>query len=118
MALMGRSRLGGSIGCRERKHVLALDKRRYAVLLSGKTWRWAMPTVKLSSKGQIAIPKPIRDGLGLKKDMVLEVSVDRSLIILKPLTGDDWLGLEGCLKGTRVLEDLEADHRKEIENGD
>ncbi len=77
-----------------------------------------MPTVKLSSKGQIAIPKAIRDGLGLKRDMVLDVSVDRSLIILKPLTGDAWLGLEGCLKGTRVLEDLEADHRKEIESGD
>jgi len=73
-----------------------------------------MPTVKLSSKGQIAIPKAIRDGLGLKKDMVLEISVDRSLIILKPSAGNAWLALEGCLKGTRVLEDLEADHRNEV----
>ena len=77
-----------------------------------------MPTVKPASKGRIAIPEPIRDVLGLKKDMLLEVSVDRPLVILKPLTGDAWLGLEGCLKGTRVLEDLEAGHRKEIGNGD
>ena len=77
-----------------------------------------MPTVKLSSKGQIAIPKAIRDRLGLKKDMALEISVERSLILLKPLRGDAWLGLEGTLKGTSVLADLESEHRHEIEGGD
>jgi AbrB family looped-hinge helix DNA binding protein len=77
-----------------------------------------VPTVKLSSKGQIAIPKAIRDRLGLKKDMALEISVERSLILLKPLRDDAWLGLEGSLKGTSVLEDLEAEHQQEIERGD
>ncbi len=77
-----------------------------------------MPTVKLSSKGQIAIPKAIRDRSGLKKDVALEISVERSLILLKPLRDDAWLGLEGSLKGTSILEDLEAEHRKEIESGD
>lgn len=77
-----------------------------------------MATVKLSSKGQIAIPKPIRDQLGLTKDMALEISVERSLILLKPLRDDSWLGLEGSLKGTSVLEDLESEHRQEIERGD
>jgi AbrB family looped-hinge helix DNA binding protein len=74
-----------------------------------------VPTVKLSSKGQIAIPKAIRDRLRLKKDMALEISVGRSLILLKPLRDDAWLELEGSLKGTSVLEDLEAEHRQEIE---
>ena len=77
-----------------------------------------MPTVKLSSKGQIAIPKAIRDRLGLKKDMALEISVERSVILLKPLRDDAWLSLEGSLKGTSVLEDLESEHRQEIERGD
>ena len=77
-----------------------------------------MPTVKLSSKGQVAIPKAIRDRLRLKRDMRLEISVERSLILLKPLGDDAWLGLEGSLKGTSVLEDLESEHRKEIESGD
>jgi len=77
-----------------------------------------MPTVKLSSKGQVAIPKAIRDRLRLKKDMRLEISVERSLILLKPLGDDAWLGLEGSLKGTSVLEDLESEHRKGIESGD
>lgn len=77
-----------------------------------------MPTVKVSSKGQIAIPKAIRERLGLKKDVVLEISVDRSLIFLKPLKDDTWLGLEGSLRGTTVFEDLEAEHRREIERGD
>ena len=77
-----------------------------------------MPAVKLSSKGQIAIPKAIRDQLGLKKDMTLEVSVERSLILLKPLRDDAWLGLEGSLRGTSVLEDLESEHRQEIETDD
>jgi AbrB family looped-hinge helix DNA binding protein len=77
-----------------------------------------VPAVKLSSKGQIAIPKAIRDQLGLKKDMTLEVSVERSLILLKPLRDDAWLGLEGSLRGTSVLEDLESEHRQEIETDD
>jgi AbrB family looped-hinge helix DNA binding protein len=76
-----------------------------------------MARVKLSSEGQIAIPKAIREELGLKRDRVLEISVDRSRIILSPLPDDAWRGLEGCLRETSVLEDLEADHRKEIESG-
>jgi AbrB family looped-hinge helix DNA binding protein len=84
---------------------------------SGKSGRWIVPVVKLLSKGQIAIPKVIRDRLGLKQDMALEISVERSLILLKLLRDDAWLGLEGRLKGTSVLEDLELEHRQEIESG-
>jgi hypothetical protein len=50
--------------------------------------------------------------------MTLEISVDRSQILLTPLRDDAWLGLEGSLKGTSVLEDLESEHRQEIERGD
>ena len=77
-----------------------------------------MPTVKLSSKGQIAIPKDIREKLRLKKDMNLQLTVEKDRIVLKPLGEGAWLRLEGVLKGTKVLEELEAEHRAEIEKGD
>lgn len=50
--------------------------------------------------------------------MHLEVTIDGNRIILRPLAQDQWLNLEGVLKGTKVLEELEAEHREEIEKGE
>ena len=77
-----------------------------------------MPIVKLSSKGQIAIPKGIRDQFGLKKDMRLSIAVEGRRIVLEPAPENSWRDLEGVLRGTKVLQLLEEEHRREIEAGD
>lgn len=77
-----------------------------------------MPIIKLSSKGQIAIPKAIRDQLGLRKDMKLSIAVDGRRIVLEPALENSWEDLEGILKRTKVLELLEEEHRREIEADD
>ena len=76
-----------------------------------------MPVIKLSSKGQIAIPKAIRDQLGLRKDMRLSIAVEGRRIVLEPAPEGSWEDLEGILKRTKVLELLEEEHRREIEAG-
>ncbi len=41
-----------------------------------------MPTVTLSSKGQLVLPKPVRDALGLKPGQRLSITVeDRRIVI-------------------------------------
>ena len=77
-----------------------------------------MPIIKLSSKGQIAIPKAIRDQLGLRKDMELSITVEGRRIVLEPALENSWEDLEGILKRTKVLELLEEEHRREIEADD
>ena len=77
-----------------------------------------MPIIKLSSKGQIAIPKAVRDQLGLRKDMELSITVEGRRIVLEPAQENSWEDLEGVLKRTKVLELLEEEHRREIEAGD
>jgi len=39
----------------------------------------------ISSKGQVVIPKPVREKLGLKPGLQLEISVEGDRIILKPV---------------------------------
>lgn len=73
-----------------------------------------MLCIKISSKGQIAIPKEIRERIRLKKDMKLEVKTEDDKILLLPVR-DDWRNLEGMLKGTDVLKELEKEHRRETE---
>jgi AbrB family looped-hinge helix DNA binding protein len=57
-----------------------------------------MPLVKISSKGQIVIPKGVRDELGLspRKYLILEVVADHAEIRPVP---DVKRALKGSLKG-------------------
>lgn len=43
-----------------------------------------MSRTKVSDKGQVVIPKDIRDELGLTSGMVLKVGADNGKIILEP----------------------------------
>jgi antitoxin PrlF len=61
----------------------------------------AMPTSTLTSKGQITIPKQVRDQLHLKKGSRLEFSVDPSgRVILQPLNSD-FRTLRGMIRSKR-----------------
>jgi AbrB family looped-hinge helix DNA binding protein len=55
-----------------------------------------METTTLTSKGQLVIPKPVRDALHLKSGTSLSVTTDGERIVLEPVSPkrrhlSDWL---------------------------
>jgi AbrB family looped-hinge helix DNA binding protein len=75
-----------------------------------------MMTVKLSSKGQLVIPKPIREALGLKKGTRFHVDVAEGKIILDPDTASPIDALYGKYAEADLLSDLEEEHRQELQH--
>lgn len=68
-----------------------------------------MELITVSSKGQISIPKALRERLNLRQGSRLSVRLDRERIILsKPA---DWRSLRGIAAGS----DLLSAHRKDKE---
>lgn len=73
--------------------------------------------VRLSTKGQIVIPKELRDRLGLKPGAEFTVSLEGDRIILELQDRHTLLeSLHGKFAGTDLLSALEEEHRVEIEN--
>lgn len=75
---------------------------------------------RLSSKGQLVIPKEIRQELDLRAGTEFEIEVVEGRIVLKPLVDMDEVRqiiaeMRRLVGDEDVLEDLEAEHRKEIE---
>ena len=70
----------------------------------------------LSTKGQLVIPKAIRQALGLRAGAQFHVRVVKDKIILEPLTASPIDALYGRYAGADFLADLEAEHRQEIED--
>ena len=72
---------------------------------------------KLSSKGQIVIPKELRDRLGLEPGTEFDVYLEDNRIILTPQKHRSLLeSLYGKFSGVDFLKALEEEHRKEIES--
>ena len=73
--------------------------------------------VKLSSKGQLVIPKAIRHALGLRAGDRFQVKLVEHRIVLEPLTATSPIdALYGKYSGCDLLGALEQEHRKEIED--
>jgi AbrB family looped-hinge helix DNA binding protein len=67
-----------------------------------------MPVATVTSKGQITIPKSVRDLLGLRPgDRVEFRTTEQGTVVLEPLTVDI-RSLKGCLKTTRKGVTVEA----------
>ena len=74
--------------------------------------------VKLSSKGQVVLPKKLREGLGWKTGQEFSVRGEGTRVILEPVhrSEEDWHHWEGLLAGSEVLEGLAQEHRWELEH--
>jgi AbrB family looped-hinge helix DNA binding protein len=76
---------------------------------------------RLSAKGQMVLPKRIREQLGWRQGQELEVDRQGDRIVVRAAEAGrgDWLAgflrWEGTLKGTDALGELEAEHRAEVE---
>ena len=69
---------------------------------------------RLSSRGQLVIPKTIRQALGLRSGCQLRVRTDKGAIILEPVTVSPIDALYGKYAQFDLLTDLEEEHKQEL----
>ena len=74
--------------------------------------------VRLSSKGQMIIPKPLRQALRLEAGTRLRIRQDGPRIIIEPEIASPVAALFGKYPDANFLADLEAEHRQEIRDED
>lgn len=70
---------------------------------------------RLSSKGQLVIPRAVRKALGLQAGTQFHVRLTEGKIILEPIISCPIAALYGRYPDADFLTDLEAEHRREIE---
>ena len=76
-----------------------------------------MAVVQVSPKGQVLIPKAIREKYGVKPGSNVHILEEPGSIIIKPAPEDPIAAACGFLEGDFSLtEDLVEEHRKELEN--
>lgn len=70
-----------------------------------------MPTATITSKGQVTIPKAVRDRLGLRPGDKLEFVEDESGVHIKRCAGvspfDKWIGYAKHMEGTDIDQLIE-----------
>ncbi len=71
--------------------------------------------VTLSSKGQLVLPKSVREALHLSAGARLKVEVSGQKIVLEQVTISPIDELSGMFAGVDFLSALEAEHREELE---
>jgi len=69
---------------------------------------------RLSSKGQIVIPKEVREYLGLERGTEFHVQVEAGRIVLQPIGPPVAHKLYGMLADLDLLDQLENEHRQEL----
>jgi len=72
--------------------------------------------LRLSSKGQLVLPKKIREELHLKSGERFQAQVVDGRIVLEPMRPGLIDQLYGRFAGIDLLKDLEEEHRREVEN--
>ena len=73
-----------------------------------------MAVTSLSVKGQVVIPKPLREALGLRSGDKFVVLLEGDMIILKPMKKDIATMLYERYKGLNLVADLEEEHLQEV----
>lgn len=62
------------------------------------------PRAVVTSKGQVTIPKPVREAVGIRESDMLEFEVRKGEVVLRP-TGGSFLGRFGSVAPRRRPED-------------
>jgi antitoxin PrlF len=70
--------------------------------------------VKLSSKGQLVLPKAVRQALKLRTGAEFDIRITEGRIVLEPITTTPVSALYGKYAGIDFLADLETEHRREV----
>ena len=70
----------------------------------------------ISSKGQIAIPKALRERLSLTAGTEVSIDVQGEVLVLKRFVRNypDWRTMRGMFRGADLLKDLTDDRAAEI----
>lgn len=79
-----------------------------------------MPTTTVSSKGQVVIPRQLREKHRLTSGVRLQISETAEGLVLSPIRRGrpsgrqaGWRTLRGCAKGTDALKQHVEEHRRE-----
>jgi len=73
-----------------------------------------MAIVTVSTKGQIVIPKEVREKFGLRPGTKIDVKLKGNEIILKPIRKNISNRLYGKYRGIDLLKDLKEEHYREV----
>lgn len=73
-----------------------------------------MPLAKLSSKGQLVLPKKIRKAIKADTGTVFRVTLQNNKVLLEPVEKSLLNHLYGKYSGTSLTKDLEEEHAQEI----
>jgi len=80
-----------------------------------------MLVVTVSSKGQIVLPKELREELEIREGDSIEIQREGDGLHLRRLSSTpppaDWRAWRGILAGSGALEEQLREHREEIERG-
>jgi AbrB family looped-hinge helix DNA binding protein len=78
-----------------------------------------MTKATISSKGQIAIPKAVRERLNLKAGTEVSIDVQGEALVMKRTVRNhpDWHTMRGMFRGADLLKDLTDDRAAEIARG-
>jgi len=74
-----------------------------------------MLSTKISSKGQVVVPKEVRTKLKIKPGTFFHVQIEKNNIILAPMKKRPIERLYGKFAGERILDELEHEHAEEIQ---
>ena len=71
-------------------------------------------TVKMSSKGQVVIPRRVREQLHLEQGAELALRVEGPSVILEKVPRRDWRRWEGVFAGLDLLGDHLRQRKEEL----
>jgi antitoxin PrlF len=77
-----------------------------------------MVATKISSKGQVVVPKEVRARLNIRPGTFFHVTVEKNNIVLTPMKKRPIDRLYGRFAGEKILDELEREHAREIEHED